>query len=416
MATSSKSGSGTVYGEDKKNELICFLVDMIKHRYVIRIKQENQPKPVVAGATASSTTASTDKSKPKRKRKSDTAPLPKQARVDNNIPIELRLLQGSLGLEGEKGDAEEGEGLVGVLDVESVLKFDEEANKRRILDDRDTLWGVNVDKFNQDFRNKAIVDFVTEKVNLVAGKLVETILQLTAAYQKTKNDETTIPVPVDRILAAVNQVPKATEQMTRDSLCNYLDLLCHQTPQIVNRLSDINGGSYVVCLGTVASFIKQKSLEAIVLEKFGVMSCRIFRLLLQHHQLEQKQIADFAMLPIKECRERLFQMLKANILSLQEIPKSADRAPSRTIYLWKVQLGAVNDQIVQEMFKTMWNIKKRRQHEFHSAEDLVHTFTTKPDTLTEAQKRQLKQLQEIVNRLDKAMLQLDQTMIVLRDF
>ena len=130
--------------------------------------------------------------------------------------------------------------------------------------------------------------------------------------------------------------PQSSEGMTRDALCGYLDLLCHQTPPILTRLSDLNGGSYAVSLSNAASFIRRKTLESIIEDKMGFMSRRIFSLLIQHRQLEQKQISDFAMMPLKDCREKLYLMLKANVLQLQEIPKSFDRAPSKTIYLWRV--------------------------------------------------------------------------------
>jgi hypothetical protein len=81
-----------------------------------------------------------------------------------------------------------------------------------------------------------------------------------------------------------------------------------------------------------------------------------------------------------------------------------------------VDIPGVRHQLIQEMLKTMWNIKKRRQHELSSAQDLLQTFESKPDTLTEAQKKQLKLLRDIVDRLDKAIIQLDQTLMVLRDF
>lgn len=44
---------------------------------------------------------------------------------------------------------------------------------------------------------------------------------------------------------------------------------------------------------------------------------RIFRLLLAKKQLEQKQVADFAMLPQKDARELLYRMLQAGYVSLQ---------------------------------------------------------------------------------------------------
>jgi hypothetical protein len=72
------------------------------------------------------------------------------------------------------------------------------------LDDRDTLWSVNFDRFNQEFRNRAIQNYVTEKVNPVAGRIVGTVLSLTTLSQRSKADNDTIPVGVDRLLTTVN--------------------------------------------------------------------------------------------------------------------------------------------------------------------------------------------------------------------
>jgi DNA-directed RNA polymerase III subunit RPC3 len=51
---------------------------------------------------------------------------------------------------------------------------------------------------------------------------------------------------------------------------------------------------------------------------------------------EERQIAKVAMITSKEVRERLYAMLKAGLVQLQEVPKSADHTPSRTIFLWSI--------------------------------------------------------------------------------
>lgn len=79
--------------------------------------------------------------------------------------------------------------------------------------------------------------------------------------------------------------------------------------------------------------------------RFGVPGLRIFNLLLTRGQLEQKQVADFGMLPVKDTRELLYQMMRDGFLSLQDIPRSADRAPSRSFYTWRVDLQAVYERI-----------------------------------------------------------------------
>ena len=52
-------------------------------------------------------------------------------------------------------------------------------------------------------------------------------------------------------------------------------------------------------------------------QQFGQPGLRVFRLLVTLRQLEQKQVSEKAMLPMKDTRELLYRMLKAGTISLQ---------------------------------------------------------------------------------------------------
>ena len=52
-------------------------------------------------------------------------------------------------------------------------------------------------------------------------------------------------------------------------------------------------------------------------ERFGSKSLRIFRLILLKTMLEQKQVADVAMIPGKEAKELLYTLLAEGFVSLQ---------------------------------------------------------------------------------------------------
>lgn len=47
---------------------------------------------------------------------------------------------------------------------------------------------------------------------------------------------------------------------------------------------------------------------------------RVFRLLRVKKQLEQKQVADYAMVPVRDARELLYRMLRGGFLTLQVRP------------------------------------------------------------------------------------------------
>jgi DNA-directed RNA polymerase III subunit RPC3 len=82
--------------------------------------------------------------------------------------------------------------------------------------------------------------------------------------------------------------------------------------------------------------------DAVVRERFGGPACRIFRLLLLKRQLEQKQIAEMAMIPVKDTRELLYKLVKVEFVQLQEVARTADHSPSRTFYLWRVRAPHTN--------------------------------------------------------------------------
>ena len=57
------------------------------------------------------------------------------------------------------------------------------------------------------------------------------------------------------------------------------------------------------------------------------------------------------MLPLKDTREILYKLLQHGYIYLQEVSKSSDHAPSRTIYLWKVDLTRVKEEIIADINK-----------------------------------------------------------------
>jgi DNA-directed RNA polymerase III subunit RPC3 len=47
-----------------------------------------------------------------------------------------------------------------------------------------------------------------------------------------------------------------------------------------------------------------------------------------------QQISKIAMMPPKDCRPLLFSLSADAFVSLQEVPRGADRNPTRTFFLW----------------------------------------------------------------------------------
>lgn len=52
----------------------------------------------------------------------------------------------------------------------------------------------------------------------------------------------------------------------------------------------------------------------------------------------------------------LYQMFRAGFLGMQDIPRTSDRAPSRSFYTWKVDTAAVFDHMSGDFDQGVWRI------------------------------------------------------------
>ena len=130
--------------------------------------------------------------------------------------------------------------------------------------------------------------------------------------------------------------------------------------------------------GHLGDVLCRSTIESVVRERFGNKCLRVFRLLLLKKTLEQKQVADQAMIPSKEAKELLYSLVAENYVTvqvgclelassmlkqgagraklslshpLQEIPKSGDYAPSRTFYLFSVNVPQVARLLLERCYQ-----------------------------------------------------------------
>ncbi|NWW89834.1 RPC3 polymerase, partial [Rhynochetos jubatus] len=142
-------------------------------------------------------------------------------------------------------------------------------------------------------------------------------------------------------------------------LDQYLTLLADDPLEFVGKSGDSGGGTYTVSIlsrlsrpgVSPLSIAPGRSIPLLPPLRFGSRCARIFRLLLRKKHLEQKQVEDFAMIPAKEAKDMLYKMLSENFVSLQEIPKTPDHAPSRTFYLYAVNVPASARMLLHRCYK-----------------------------------------------------------------
>lgn len=181
-----------------------------------------------------------------------------------------------------------------------------------------------------------LVENVERRLNKSAGRVIEAILSLGedsgeslitfTTFQLTQKLPKDVTFPLES---------SANSGLAASPLLQYLQLLS-QNFDFIQAQSSVGANAFVLDIKRALRHLRLMLIESFIRARLGLPSARIFKILLSKRMFEERQIAKVAMITSKEVRERLYALLKLGLVHLQEVPKSIDHAPSRTIFLWSV--------------------------------------------------------------------------------
>ncbi|KAI0747956.1 RNA polymerase III subunit RPC82-domain-containing protein [Daedaleopsis nitida] len=255
------------------------------------------------------------------------------------------------------------------------------SSKRKALEEDmevdDTVhFRVNCERFNVHIRNKLFETVASERHNQCAGTVLRATLKATESKQRKltdiRSDSTSLAniamhLPDDLDLAAGLAVQSSKKLPTMTLLKEYLGILASaDNPTPTGRTAafvSLSGSKVQVEFEIIARRLRRRVLEAVARERHGDEGVRIIRLLLDTAMMDEKQISKVGMMATKDVRPLLSAMSAESLVSLQEVPKSADRNPTRMFYLWYVDLQKAYNVLLGNMYKMLYNIAARRQAE-----------------------------------------------------
>ena len=278
----------------------------------------------------------------------------------------------------------------------------------------DALWRVNANEFNRRFRHIACAALVREKVDQSAGHLLLTMLELSRGHEVQVDEERSTSVTEADIMQKLSGSGAATQMKNMKSA---LEKLSADTSELISCIGNTHeGANYCVNMRRIIDLIRIKEIEAVVRERFGGPACRIFRLLLLKRNLEQKQIAEMAMIPVKDTRELLYKLLKAEYVQIQEVARTSDHAPSRTFYLWRVDLLRVVEQVGRDLYRATSNLRARLLYELSLEKETLMLLERAQDKstipLTTGQRQNLVRMRTKATRLEGAIMRLDELVLI----
>lgn len=293
---------------------------------------------------------------------------------------------------------------------------------------------VNFDKFNVHIRNSLIVKAAEARFNRGAALVVQTTLKATESTQKILSEVRSAPISITNIIMQLSDTNELGSGLVLSSK------KATNSAYIKDYLAMLSSADNPTAAGRAASFVSSRSskvqiefelvcrrlrqgvLESVTRERHGVAGVRILRLLLETGKLDEKQISKVVMMAPKEVRPLLAALAADSLISTQEVPKSADRNPTRTFYLWYVDLHKAYSVVLGNLYKTMYNIGVRRQAEQETAdvkaviEKRGRSDVSQDESLLSRLERGiLEEWEDKRNRLTVLEMRTDETIFILKD-
>jgi len=193
-------------------------------------------------------------------------------------------------------------------------------------------------------------------------------------------------------------------------------------PQSVREVEEAAGhprhGKFEISVSSIMGYMRRRVMHQMVQDSHGEVAARIISILQTNGSLDAETIAEAAMVPAKDVREILHRLYKTNFISILVLQQSKQYNPSNAYYLWNVDEGRLFQTVTDTVCNAFLNLRLRRQHEMELGKDWVERAK---DALADENDHELdrenyNKFCQGLERLDNAMLQLDETLMVLRDF
>lgn len=105
---------------------------------------------------------------------------------------------------------------------------------------------------------------------------------------------------------SINEVVQGYVDLLRTSHCGFLKLR-----------DELGANQYAVNFAKLRHVMKRELLDGLVLDKFGLASCRIVRILCDKGKLDESQVQKYSMLPLKDVRHKLSTLLTSGVVEIQ---------------------------------------------------------------------------------------------------
>ncbi|KAL7542263.1 hypothetical protein ACHAWF_007130 [Thalassiosira exigua] len=179
------------------------------------------------------------------------------------------------------------------------------------------------------------------------------------------------------------------------------------------------GGKFEVCARQLLRRARDRIAHRVVASRRGAVAARIVSILQARGHRESEAIGDDALVPAKEAREQLHRLHKDGYVDLFDMHVTKTHNTGTAIYLWDVMPERLARTVADNVCEATLNLRLRRQHEVEVGKewmDRAREAGAAEENVHEEDKKKYHAFCKGLERLDCALLQLDETLMVLKDF
>lgn len=263
-----------------------------------------------------------------------------------------------------------------------------------------------------------ISDILDPRLDLVTSIGSEDGPDMTNGYHSGDDEMGDTPVKKENVEANSyrdrNKRLKLIEQ--------HMNLLAEHPRRFVTKIGSLGQGQWRVNFPALIKGMQRTEIETVVNSRFGTIATRIVRMLAMKGKLEEKQLANLALMRQKDIRSILTNMQEVGLVDAQEVPKDNRRQPSGSYYLWYFDHDRCRQLIISDLYKAMARLIQRAQHEKDQYSALIEKAERldvvghEEEYLTANDKNGLREWREKEEKLLTQLERQDDVVALLRDF
>ena len=298
----------------------------------------------------------------------------------------------------------------------------------------DTVWKVNIQMFHDILRALTLGKLVAERYGhriQSCGSMVTAALRHRAidkhGLKRGSDGDDNIDLIEDPTFAPqdiVKHLPKPVLQLLEKKVGNVQTNLTRSLEELANFhdpavLSRVGQHRYQVNISSLIRYQAMRICHRVIHDQHGETAGRIVSILTSMGWLESDKIAEHAMVPAKDTRETLHKLYRSKYVDLFPVSGARIASPANSIYLWKADRARLIRRVTNNVALALWNIRLRRQHQVEVGKEWIERAEQATDIDENDHETDRLNYQRFcvgLERLDNASFQLDETLMVLRDF